>query len=64
LSYRLKGDNKDLKDQLKAQNDRISDLENKFKDHDARIRKRKYYILVYILQLRKHLTITKNASVT
>lgn len=47
---RVKGDNKELKDQLKQQNDRINDLEEKYKDHEKRIVTRMLLCLTLIVE--------------
>ena len=39
--FRERESNKDLRDQINAQNEKIDNLENKIKDHEERIEKRK-----------------------
>lgn len=43
ILQRMKNTNKDLKEQMSAQNEKIENLENKIKDHEDRIEKRKLY---------------------
>ena len=38
----MKGENKDLREQIGKQNERIADLEQKYKDHEERIEKRRW----------------------
>ena len=47
--FREKESNKDLRDQINAQNEKIDNLENKIKDHEERIEKRKGFLFLIVL---------------